>query len=200
MAFKLPRFERSIEIIEENRTPSYTFHRWWDVVVKALEEAISSLQTAVVNIQAAISAAASAQASANAAQASANAAQASAAQVNNLTNVAGSGTDVNPLSSNDAGTSATIVVSNHNRLYPNSGPVAVTGGSLTGLAYSTVYWIYYDDPNRVGGAVVYSATTSETVASQRGDRHLVGKITTPVASGSSTTGEYKKYPGLVVER
>jgi hypothetical protein len=64
--------------------------------------------------------------------------------------------------------------------------VAVSGGTLTARAYSTDYFIYYDDPTRAGGAVTYQSTTSEATAAQIGDRHTVGEILTPAALAAAT--------------
>ena len=103
------------------------------------------------------------------------------------------------LTATDAGASATITISGHNRVYPKTDgtgtPVAVTGGSLSGLAYSTQYWIYYDQPSRAGGAVTYFASTSPTA--QIGDRHNVGAVTTPAAAGAPIPGNVIRPPGYV---
>lgn len=101
------------------------------------------------------------------------------------------------LTATDAGANATITISGHDRKYPKTdGTVttaAVTGGSLTGLAYSTQYWIYYDQPSRAGGTVTYVASTSPTA--QIGDRHNVGAVTTPAAAGAPNPGNPTRPPG-----
>lgn len=196
MAFKLPRFDRSIPIITDKKTPSTTFHQWWQEAVKQLETAITGIQDALDAAGIAIAAAADAQAAADAADAAATAAQNAADGATGLTSVVNSGVDVNPLSATDDGSSATIIIASHNRLYPDGSSVAVSAESITGRAYSTEYWVYYDDPTRSGGSVTYMSTTIEADAAQAGDRHLVGKITTPAALDPDTNGLYKKYPGL----
>lgn len=189
MAFRVPRFDRSIPIVEENRTPSSPFHQWWDLAAGRIEDAIIGIQDALI-------AAGIAQTAANAAQTAADNAAASAAGATGLTSVVNSGVDANPLTAIDAGTDATIQIAAHNRLYPDGSSTPVNPGSISALAYATEYWVYYDDPSRAGGAVTYQTTTTEAVAAQAGDRHLVGKITTPAAAAPDTSGLYKKYPGL----
>lgn len=203
MAFKVPRFDRNIALVEENRTASYPYHVWWDRAASAIESAITGIQDALAAAGIALAAAENAQTAADAAQAAATSAQtaADAAQAvadgnTSLVSVVNSGVDVNPLSATDAGTDATIIIAAHNRLYPDGTSVPVDGWSVTGLNYSTQYWVYYLDPTRSGGAVTYQATTIEANAAQAGDKHLVGKITTPAATDPDTNGYYKKYPGL----
>jgi hypothetical protein len=103
------------------------------------------------------------------------------------------------ITATDAGADVTITISAHTRHYPqpdgSTVDVAVSGGSLTGRAYSTTYYIYYDDPSRAGGAVTYQSTTSEATAAQIGDRHTVGGVTTPAALGAPKTGGYTRPPG-----
>jgi hypothetical protein len=196
VAFRVPRFDRSIPIVEENRTPRLPFHQWWDVAAGQIEEAINGIQDALLAAGIALEAAADAQDAADTAIAAAASAEASAGGATGLTSVVNSGVDANPLTATDFGAGATINIAAHNRLYPDGSSVAVNPGSITPRAYSTEYWVYYDDPTRVGGAVSYAATTTEADAAQAGDRHLVGKITTPAALDPDTNGLYKKYPGL----
>lgn len=100
------------------------------------------------------------------------------------------------LTATDAGSSATITISSHTRLYGDSTSVSVNTGSVTGLAYDTVYYIYYDQASRLGGAVTYQATTVESVAAQLNDRHLVGSVKTPPALGGATNGLLVRPSGL----
>lgn len=140
---------------------------------------------------------------ANAAAASANAAAATAqdtadevAAVSELANSYVSGITI---TATDAGTDVTVTMSAHTRHYPQPdgsvSNVAVNGGSITALAYSTNYYIYYDQASRAGGAVTYQATTSDTTAAQIGDRHTVGFVSTPAAAGPPSGGTGTKPPG-----
>lgn len=103
------------------------------------------------------------------------------------------------VSATDAGSNATITISAHDRIYPKTDgtttTVAVSGGALTGLAYSTAYWVYYDQPSRAGGAVTYVASTSPTA--QIGDRHNVTAVTTPAAAGPPVPGNPALPPGYI---
>lgn len=66
--------------------------------------------------------------------------------------------------------------------------VAYGSGSITGLANSTLYYVYVDDAEYRGGAVTYSATTDPAVLLGADARYYVGKVTTPADGGTSTGG------------
>lgn len=138
---------------------------------------------------------------ADAAQAAADNANAAAASLAGQTSLQSSYPSGATIGATDVGASVTVTISAHNRIYPQADgsnvTVAVNGGSITGLAYSTDYWIYYDDPTRAGGAVTYVATTSETTGAQIGDRHAVGGVTTPAAAAPPATGKITKAAGIV---
>lgn len=189
MALKLPRLERLVALVDKTGLPTRAFHQWWAAFAKAIEDAFNQLADTVALIAAAQAAADAA----NAAAASANAAADSAAAQSALGN---SGVTGATITGSDAGASATVTISAHTRVYGDGTSVAVTGGSVTGLAYSTLYYIYYDQASRLGGAVTYQATTSDTTAAQTGDRHLVGSVTTPAALAADTGGDYVGAPGL----
>lgn len=97
---------------------------------------------------------------------------------------------------NDAGASATITISAHTRVYGDGTSVAVNAGSVTGLAYSTSYWVIYNDPTRAGGAVVYTASTSVQGNGIPTGQHFVGAVTTPAAAAPPTTGNPVRPPGF----
>lgn len=73
-----------------------------------------------------------------------------------------------------------VTILNHSRVYadPAMTRVAVTGGTLTGLALNSQYYVYYDDPLRRGGVVTYQYTMDNTVAAQVNGRHSLGGIAT----------------------
>lgn len=86
-------------------------------------------------------------------------------------------------------TFAKIVISDHSRIYLNLS-VAVDGGEVAGVAYATDYWIYYDDPDRAGGAVTYFATTTQLDAfasAEHPDRLYVGSVLTPATETDPPT-------------
>lgn len=196
MGLILPKLDRNIPITDKDKgTPSLVFHQWWQRVAQTLERTFDSLETAVIAIEAALEAADIAIAAADAAQAAADNAEAVGEGAERIASLANSGVSGAVLSATDAGTDATVSVTAHTRLYGNGTSVLVDAGSVTGLAYSTAYYVYYDDPSRTGGAVTYQATTSEATAAQTGDRHLVGTVATPAALGADTSGKYVKPPG-----
>lgn len=182
MALKLPRFLRTLAIVDDKGAPTVAFHQWWESVLKQIENSVNS-------IQAALEAAGIAQAAAEAAQNAANSAQ----SVAKLTNSGAAGLTI---TATDAGSNASIDISSHTRVYGDGSSVSVNAGSLSGLAYSTTYYIYYDDPSFAGGSVTYQVTTSQMTASQTGSRHLVGGVVTPAAGGVPVDGGGPRPPGF----
>ncbi len=98
------------------------------------------------------------------------------------------------ITSVDAGSDASIVIADHERRYTGqSAPVAIDGATITGLAYDTPYWIYYDDPDRTGGAVTYGAVTggasgAVTTADDPG-RHFIGYVLSASSGGGDIVGD-----------
>jgi hypothetical protein len=168
------------------------FERYWDEAMRSIESNINAL-LAIPGIQVAIDAANTAAANANTAADAAVDAAADAARVAALTNSGVSGITI---TATDSGSNCTITISAHTRVYGDGTSVSVNGGSVTGLAYSTQYYMYYDQPSRLGGAVSYAATTVKLDAAQTGDRHLVGTVTTPAALGTPVSGKYVDLSGL----
>ena len=147
--------------------------------------ALPEIQDALVELDAATAAAQAAADNANAATATNTAA----------TSLANSYVSGLTLTATDAGTDATITISAHTRVYGDGTSVSVSGGSLTGLAYDTTYYVDYDQPSRSGGSVTYQSTTDPTIAAQTGDRHVVGSTTTPLAAGAPIDGDPVLPPG-----
>lgn len=96
------------------------------------------------------------------------------------------------LTASDAGSSETISVASFDFKYPTADgsgrTVTYNSGSITGLAYTTTYFVYCDDPTQAGGAVTYYATTNPYDLSAAYGRVFVGKITTGTSGGSGTSG------------
>jgi hypothetical protein len=189
--FSLPRIPSDLV------TPE--FQIWWQQVVEAIETQEGRQDEAIAAIAAAQAAADAANTAAATADAAATSAQATADDITSANELATSYVTGATITATDAGTDVTITVSAHTRHYPQPDgstiDVAVSGGSLTGRAYSTTYYVYYDDPSRAGGAVTYQTTTSEATAAQIGDRHTVGGVSTPAAAGAPKTGGYTRPPG-----
>lgn len=203
MTLKLDRLFASEALVDAQGRPTRRFQQIWQNSMQAIETAFNTLETAVIDIQAAQNAAnaantaaAAAQSAANNAQSAADNAQTVADTVTAQSNLVNSYPSGLTLGASDAGASATISVSAHSRVYADGTSVAVNAGNLTGLAYSTKYYVYYDDPSRAGGAVTYHSTTSAATAAQTGNRHLVGEVTTPAALGAPTTGAGVDPPGV----
>lgn len=76
--------------------------------------------------------------------------------------------------------SVTVTIANHSRIYADAAKttVSVLGGTITGLALNSQYYVYYDDAAMTGGTVAYQYTTDNTVAAQVGIRHSLGGIAT----------------------
>lgn len=169
-----------------------------------VEEAIANLEDQVALIAAAQAAADAANAAAAAADAAAANAQTAADDVTEASALANSYVSGATVAATDAGANVTVTISAHTRHYPqpdgSTVDVSVSGGSVTALAYSTTYFIYYDDAARAGGAVTYQATTSSTSAAQIGDRHMVGSVLTPAALAAPTGGSYVSPPGYAAIR
>jgi len=191
---RLNRLERVIPIVDEGRRPTDKFQQDYQKNIEAIETAVNNIADTLAAIQAAQTAADAA----NAAAATANDAADAVTSQNALSTSYVTGLTI---SATDAGSNATITISAHSRHYPqpdgSETTVSVSGGSLTARAYSTSYWIYYDDPTRAGGAVAYQSTTTQTTAAQIGDRHFVGAVTTPAAAGGPVSGKTLQAPGTV---
>lgn len=203
MAVSLPRLPRGVRLIDEKGAATQTFQQWWQSLAKALETTdaeqdtiITDLADAVTAIQAAQDAADAANTAAAAADAAAAAAQGAADNVEEQTNLTASGVSGATITATDVGASVTVAISAHDRTYGDGSTVSVSAGNVTGLSYSTTYFIYYTDPSRTGGAVTYQATTSQTTAAQFGDTHMVGAVTTPAALGAPVDGNYVGLPGI----
>jgi hypothetical protein len=204
---RLLKFER---IANADGTVNGDFQAKWQKVMEEIENSVNAVIDAQNAADAANAAAAAADAAAAAAQAAADGAQTAADNAQNAadnaqtaaeeasaaTAIANSYVTGVTITATDAGASATINISAHTRYYADGTNVAVTGGSVTGLAYSTLYYIYYDQASRAGGAVTYQATTSEATAAQVGDRHTVGSVTTPAAAAPDNTGDFVYPPGV----
>lgn len=103
------------------------------------------------------------------------------------------------LTATDAGSDASIVISNHTRDYsskqfPN---VSITGTTLTGLSYGTTYLLYYDDQTMIDTTPTF-VSTELAEAFTSGDepyRHYVGAVITPASGAADTGGGGSTPPG-----
>lgn len=185
MPLKLPRLQRGSRYFKESGEATEQMMLMWQRLCENIEGEFG-----------AIAAAEAANAAAEAANAAAETANTAATTVTAQSNLVSSYPDGATLTATDAGANVTVAVSAHDRIYADGSTVAVSAANVTALAYSTLYFIYYDDPTRAGGAVTFAATTSEITAAQTGDRHLIGSVTTPAAAAPPTNGDYVRPPGV----
>lgn len=106
------------------------------------------------------------------------------------------------LSAADVGTTATITIAAHTRVYPVQGTVdvddvAILAGTVTGLAFAIEYHVYYDDAELSDTTPTFQATTDRATAQvgAAAGRHFVGTITTPADGAGGTTGTGGFPPG-----
>lgn len=159
--------------------------------------ALAAAEAAQNAADAANLAAANADAAATAAQGVASDAQAAADATSAKQSLTSSGVIGLSLTGTDAGSSATITVSGHTRVYGDGTTATLAGSAINSLSYNTKYYVYYLDPTRSGGAVTYIASTTPSAAIQVGDVHSLGEITTPVALAGMTTGSSYPPPGIL---
>lgn len=201
MTLRLTRLDSLTPIVGANGLPTEQFQRLYQRNLEAIELAVNNIADTVAAIAAAQAAADAANTAAATAQSAATAAGDAATAVTEQTTLSNSYVTGLTITATDAGSDVTIAISAHTRHYPQPDgsevTVSVNSGSLTGRAYSTSYWIYYDDPSRAGGAVSYQSTTTQATAAQTGDRHFVGAVTTPAAAAGPVTGKNIQPPGTV---
>jgi hypothetical protein len=187
---KIPDFQQTRAIVDKEGRPFADFLRGINTAFRVLVNNANATNDA-------LAAAGIARAAAETAQNAASTAQTVADETKNATALANSFVTGIAVTAIDAGASTTITISAHSRVYATVPPttVAVTGATITGLAYGTVYYIYYDQPSRAGGAVVYAVTTNSALIAQSGNRHSVARVTTPVAAGALENGREVLPPG-----
>lgn len=177
----LPRLRRDIDITENNK-PSLPFHRWMQEIVDNIQTSVTDLEELVESIQLAQEAAAEAH--------------------KETARILSYPSPTNVLTAADVGTTATITVAAHTRVYPVMGPydisdISITSGTITGLSFSTEYFVYYDDETLANASPTFLATTTAATAQvgAASGRHYLGKITTPADGAGSTTGTGVTPPG-----
>lgn len=93
-----------------------------------------------------------------------------------------------PLSATDAGSDATINIAAFTMRFPLAGDVSYNSGSVTGLAFSTEFRVYFRDPTLAGGTVTFFATSTDADLANNADNIWLGNITTP-ANGAGDTSQ-----------
>lgn len=174
----LPNLDSRQPIVDGAGLPTLPFHIWWQEFVKSQNSVNTELLAQLALLTGVDSSVSSILAAAEEGI------------------IVTSGTLACSITATDLGANARISVSAHTRVYGNGDSVVVSGGTISGLAYNTEYFIYYDQGSREGGEVPYLATTTKSVATQVNGRHLVGKVTTPTAAAPDTTGVAIEPPGF----
>ena len=100
------------------------------------------------------------------------------------------------LSAHDDGSSCTVTVLDHVRIYADATSLSITGGSYPGLANDTWYACYYDDVTLQETApdFVFTTDANEAQAAFADGRHFCGLIKTPVAGTGQTIESGGAYP------
>lgn len=91
----------------------------------------------------------------------------------------------------DDGTTSTITIADHNRVFGDGSTLAITGGTLTEQPANAAVALYYDDPTGANKMPTFLATTviKDAQAVSGEHRYFLGVIYTPVAgSGATQTG------------
>lgn len=163
-----------------------TFRSKFDDVLTTKQALLNAMQSQAKTL------ADNAQSTANTANTTANTANSTANTTKTNDKISASATSpTTVLSAFDAGSDATINVASHTRIYGDNTSVAsIASHTFTGMAYSTTYGIYYDDPTTSTTSPTYVATTtlSDAMPNKASGRHYVGQVTTPAAGGGTTSG------------
>lgn len=93
----------------------------------------------------------------------------------------------NPLTGTDAGATATVNIAAFTMRVAGT-DLSINSGAIASLAFATLYYIYYIDPDFNGGAITYGATTVKENAMAAVDRFFVGSILTPADGGPDRIG------------
>jgi len=178
----LPPLPQGQQIVQPDGTASLAFTVYWQQLIDNLGTTLTNITDILADILAA--------------QAAATAAAREAARLSSYTQPS------SVLTAADVGTTATITIAAHNRVYPVQGTIdvadiSVSGGSIGGVGFSTTYYVYYDDTTLANLSPSYLATTSLGTASVGASpgRHFVGKIITPADGLGNTTGTGGTPPG-----
>ncbi|WP_444933569.1 hypothetical protein [Microbulbifer sp. JTAC008] len=104
----------------------------------------------------------------------------------NMSSIASLPTSSTVLAASDDGSSAKISISAHTVQYAGF-TVNYNSGSITGLNFSSTYYIYADDEGYLGGSSTYYAVTDISKLAAERARRPVGTVTTPSDGGSTKT-------------
>lgn len=100
------------------------------------------------------------------------------------------------MTTTENGTTATIVVADHTRVYGDGTLLTVTGGTESGLVCDTPYAAYYDDVTLADATptIVFTQNILQAQAVAAAGRHFLGVINTPPAASGKTRQGGGVYP------
>lgn len=188
---------RKLDRLNGSNDKGIAFQKLWQRNCEIVEGNFGDISQIVTDLAAAVADIAAAQATAVAAQADA---AASARESARITSYASPGSGI--IHAADVGSDVTVTIDNHVRVYPVQGSidvpdVSIIGGTITGRAFSTRYYIYYDDTTLADTTPTFQATTTSATAQVGGGagRHVVGYVDTPADGGAATGGTGGAPPG-----
>ena len=82
----------------------------------------------------------------------------------------------------------TINVASFSMAFPGRQFVNYNSGSIPGLAYNTLYYVYANDPALMGGNLTYNVSTTKETALEELGNEFIGSITTPRQGAADTIG------------
>ncbi len=178
----LPPLPQGQPIAQKDGNPTLAFTVYWQQLIAQIGGTLTNIESILADILAA--------------QAAAEAAAREAARLSSYTQPS------SVLTATDAGSDASVTIAAHYRIYPVQGfidvpDLLVGGGIVTGLAFSTTYYVYYDDTTLEDETPNYIATESLGTASVGAapGRHFIGKIITPANGAGDTIGTGGSPPG-----
>lgn len=111
----------------------------------------------------------------------------------------GSVQSLSPLTATDAGDTATVNIAAH-AVHYDGNVLNYNSGSVTGLNFSTLYYIWADDADKDGGTVTYGSSASATDIMNNVGRYYVGQVTTPADGAGDTSGSFGGGAGAGAEQ
>lgn len=96
----------------------------------------------------------------------------------------------------DVGSNCTITISSHTRHYGDGTTLAISADTVTNRAFSTTYYLYYNDSSCADTTPNILSTTNpnNAVPNKTAGRHYVGEVTTPADGAAASDGDSASPP------